>query len=131
MNTFEDAVQAAKDAKTSIAALEKAEALDREALATLRVEFARKEQALIDSVALCQKQAHEARAALQSALQRINDAPIEEQAAAQPAEILEPLPTGSLYSSTNYDEEVEPREDPGFEPLTDQGQALRDGVSLY
>lgn len=90
MNTFEDAVRAARDAKASIESLTKAEALQREALAALRVDFAREEAALIDSVALYQKQAQEAREALQSALQQINDAPL--QAPSEFANGIRPLP---------------------------------------
>jgi hypothetical protein len=79
MQTFEDAVRAARDAKASIEALTKAESLEREKLAALRVDFVREEQALVDSVAAYQKQAQEAREALQAALVRINDAPLQAQ----------------------------------------------------
>jgi hypothetical protein len=119
MQTFDDAVRAAKDAKTSIAALTQAENKARESLSDLRVEFAKEEARLIDSVALYQKQAHEARAALQSALQRINDAPIEEQAAAQPAEAVSGLAIDDVCVASADNEEVYSGDYPGFEPLSE------------
>ena len=131
MQTFDDAVRAAKDAKTSIAALAQAENKARESLADLRVEFAKEEARLIDSVALYHKQALEARAALQSALQRINDAPLEDWNAAKPAELTEALAIDDVCVASTDNKEEEPRDDTGFEPMTDQGQTLRDGVSLY
>jgi hypothetical protein len=131
MQTFEDAVRAARDAKASIEALTKAESLEREKLAALRVDFVREEQALVDSVAASQKQAQEAREALQAALVRINDAPLNAAIAAGDAQIEQRAEPDALHPMAGSCEDELTGEDAGFEPMTDQGQTLRDGVSLY
>jgi hypothetical protein len=105
MQTFEDAVRAAREAKASIEALTKAESLEREKLAALRVDFVREEQALVDSVAAYQKQAQEAREALQAALVRINDAPL--QAPSEFANGIRPfqVEAGEAAPAVNLEEE--------------------------
>jgi hypothetical protein len=145
MNTFEDAVRAARDAKASIAALAQAEDKPRANLAALRAAFAREEQALIDAIAKAQADAAEARAALQAALQRINDAPIEDQPAAMPFDAGDPATypnqgalIGAEIASGQYvgiagdlraGEEAEPSDFPGLEPLKEEAGRAATGFA--
>jgi hypothetical protein len=129
MQTFDEAVRAAKDAKTSIVALEKAEAKALCDLAALRANFVRSEQTLLDVIVNTQLEAGKARAALQSALQRINDAPIEEQAAAQPAETVSALAIDDVCVASADAEDLEPGDYPGFEPLSEEAGRAATGFA--
>ena len=129
MQTFDDAVRAAKDAKTFIVALEKAEEKAHADLAALRADFASAEQALIDAIFKTQLETGTARAALQSALQRINDAPIEEQAAAQPAETVSPLAIDDVCVASADGEELDLGDCPGFEPLSEEAGRAATGFA--
>lgn len=145
MQTFDEAVESAKRAKADIARIEAERAAERAAIDAKRRALIDAEGYYNEKMDVLDPALAEARSALQRALQRINDAPIEEQADVLPFDAGNPetypnqgAPIGAGTLAEDVGKAAEECAEhkgscegdyPGFEPLSEEAGRAATGFA--